>query len=278
MCGGGGGGVIADVIEVAVVVTAIVQPELIPAIGAWAGASAETAAVVGATIVGGVEGGTTAALRGQDPLTGVATGAGGGFVGAEVASGIGGTVGGEQAGPFLDSGGNVIPGPATAPSGVAGATGSQYAGDIAGRGAGGFAKGFTQAELGGSNLNTALKRGEIQGVTGAITESLFPSSSGLNDAEKLAKATGGYYIGQDVSNLFSPQRSAGLTGTGDLPAYQGSTTTTGQSGPGSQALGQALRVGDPGAPIQSPGGGESSRQPVWNLASLRVKDETGSSA
>jgi hypothetical protein len=275
MCGGGGG-VIADLVEVAVVVTAIVQPELIPAIGAWAGASAETAAVVGATIVGGVEGGTTAALRGKDPLTGAATGAAGGFVGAEVASGIGGTVGGEQAGPFLDSSGNVIPGPVTAPSGVAGATGSQYAGDVAGRGAGGFAKGFTQAELGGSNLDTALKRGEIQGATGALTEAIFPTSSGLNEAEKLAKNVGGYYIGQDISNLFTPQRSAGITGTGDLPAYQSSTTTTGQPSPGSAALGQALRIGDPGAPIESPGGGEASKQPVWNIASLRTKDETGS--
>jgi hypothetical protein len=276
MCGGGGGNIIADVIEVAVVVTAIVQPELIPAIGTFAGASAESAAVVGATIVGGVEGGTTAALRGKDPVTGALTGAGGAFVGSEVGQAVGGTLGGEQAGPFLDASGNVIPGPTVAPSGIAGATGSQYAGDVAGRAAGGFAKGFTQAELGGSNLDTALRRGEIQGATGAVTEALFPSSSGLNEAEKLAKNVGGYYIGQDISNLFSPQRSAGVTGTGDLPAYQGSTTTTGQAGPGSQALGQALRVGDPGAPIQSPGGGEANKQPVWNIASLRTKDETGS--
>jgi hypothetical protein len=58
--------------------------------------------------------------------------------------------------------------------------------------------------------------------------------------------------------------------------YVGSAPTTGQPAPGSAALGQALRIGDPGAPIESPGGGESSRQPVWNLASLRIKDETGS--
>ena len=48
-----------------------------------------------------------------------------------------------------------------------------------------------------------------------------------------------------------------------------------QAQPGSQALAQALRVGDPGTAIESPAG-PGQQQNVWNTASLRVKDETGS--
>ena len=45
--------------------------------------------------------------------------------------------------------------------------------------------------------------------------------------------------------------------------------------PGSSALAQALRVGDVGAPIFG-GEKEGRRRNVWNIKSLRVKDETGS--
>jgi len=48
-----------------------------------------------------------------------------------------------------------------------------------------------------------------------------------------------------------------------------------QAQPGSQALAQALRVGDPGSAIESPAG-PGQQQNVWNTSSLRVKDETGS--
>ena len=302
MCGGGGGDILAEVITVAVVVVAVVQPELIPALGAYmmgaspevvagimatetaAGATAAataagygSASLVGATAVGAVEGAVIPAVEGKGGdaiLKGAATGGASGAIGSTVGSAIGGTTGGEQAGPFLDSAGNVVPGPVTPPSGVAGATGSQFAGNVAGAGGSGFTKGFTSAELGGSNLNQALRQGEIQGATGALTEAAFGTPT--NTADALAKSAGGAFIGQDVSSLFTPQRSAGITGSsGDLPSYQGSVATTGQQGPGSSALGQALRIGDPGAPIESPGGGEKSSAPVWNIASLRTKDETG---
>lgn len=143
-----------------------------------------------------------------------------------------------------------------------------------------------------------------------LTEDAKTSADLSNLAEKTAKGFGGAFIKQNLSSLFSsdpsPQSSSrtrstpsdasaapgytspstGYTATGK--PYQPSTTgeyvpstaqTTGQSGqvPGSQALAQALRVGDPGDAIASPAG-EGNQQSVWNTSSLRFKDETGSEA
>ena len=75
-------------------------------------------------------------------------------------------------------------------------------------------------------------------------------------------------VSSSLADLFAP--------TGSTAPTSGSVTTTGTAGttPGTQALGQALRV-DPGATL---GGGDQTKpqQNVWNLQSLRVKDETGS--
>ena len=49
--------------------------------------------------------------------------------------------------------------------------------------------------------------------------------------------------------------------------------TGGQAPPGSQALAQALRTGDVGDPLFGRKG--KSNRPVWNVESLRTKDETG---
>jgi len=135
-------------------------------------------------------------------------------------------------------------------------------------------------------------------------------------AEKGVRGLGGAYIGQNVSSLFTPsspataasgstssktglpssiaqspspggqQRpsySSGLsTSSGGGSGGYGATTTgqsTTQAQPGSQALAQALRVGDPsnaGTSVESPSQGTGDQQNVWNTASLRFKDETGS--
>ena len=49
--------------------------------------------------------------------------------------------------------------------------------------------------------------------------------------------------------------------------------TGGEAPPGSQALAQALRTGDVGDPLFGRKG--KSNRPVWNIESLRTKDETG---
>ena len=138
-----------------------------------------------------------------------------------------------------------------------------------------------------------------------LTEDAKTSAKLADIAEKTARGFGGAYIKQNLSSLFDPQPTTGqdrtstttrtqtpgytTPSTGYTPTGQtyqvGSTggyspstaTTTGQSGqtPGSQALAQALRVGDPGDSIESPAG-LGQQQNVWNTASLRVKDETGS--
>jgi len=60
------------------------------------------------------------------------------------------------------------------------------------------------------------------------------------------------------------------------PSYSSGGYSSGtQPSPGSQALAQALNIGDPGKAIESPTG-PGQQQNVWNTASLRVKDETGS--
>ena len=135
-------------------------------------------------------------------------------------------------------------------------------------------------------------------------------------AEKTAQGYGGAYVRQNLSSLFTPSSPAssstdstssqtrlptsiaqspspggqqradysGDSGTysGDSGTYGGVSSTgqsTTQGQPGSQALAQALRVGDPsnaGTSVDSPSGGTGSQQNVWNTASLRFKDETGS--
>jgi hypothetical protein len=57
------------------------------------------------------------------------------------------------------------------------------------------------------------------------------------------------------------------------PPPMGDATTRLLPSPGSSALAQALRAG---SPVIGGGGEQTTGRPVWNIASLRVKDETGS--
>jgi hypothetical protein len=119
------------------------------------------------------------------------------------------------------------------------------------------------------------------------------------ELSSLAKSLAGPLISKEVSSLLgidssTPSSTSSKTTTPSVApikqtatgsfAYPTQTSaTTGsynyspqtQAQPGSQALAQALRVGDPGTAIESPSG-PGKQQNVWNTASLRVKDETGS--
>jgi hypothetical protein len=139
-----------------------------------------------------------------------------------------------------------------------------------------------------------------------LTEDAQTAAKLSDIAEKTARGFGGAYIRQNLSSLFDPQPttgqgsttasttrtppSGGTTTGGTTPSvrytpsgqtYQASGTyapsspTETTASPGSQALAQALRVGDPGSAIESPAG-SGEQQTVWNTASLRFKDETGS--
>jgi hypothetical protein len=265
---------------VAVVATVYAGPAVGAAImesmGTTAAAIGVSEATIGAAAISGATGAVNAAVAGKNVegiLEAGAIGAASGAIGSEVAQGV---TGAEQAGPFVDASGNVVQGPTTGLTGELGESGAK----IAGSGAGGAASSFTRSQLSGQNLEQSGKNALIGGATGAVTSAIgegFKGAGGDPADARLASAISGPFVAQNVSNLFAPQRSSGTTGRGGQTTQEvGTAPTTGQAAPGSAALGQALRIGDPGAPIESPGGGEASKQPVWNLSSLRVKDETGS--
>ena len=121
----------------------------------------------------------------------------------------------------------------------------------------------------GSDLETAVKQGVIagtvQGAFGSPTSESTALDRALNVGEK-------YTTSKALSNaLFqpSPVRSAQTVGSGTTLDTSATTTGAGQS-PGSQALGQALRIGDAGGTIfgssDKEGGGKKSG---WNVESLR---------
>ena len=267
---------------VAVVASVYAGPEvgaaILESMGTTAAAVGVSEATVGAAAISGATSSVNAAIQGKNVegiLEAGAIGAASGAIGSEVTQGVAGV---EQAGPFVDASGNVVQGPTTGLARELGESGSRRAGSSAG----GASSAFTRSQLSGQNLEQSLKNAEIGGATGAITSAIgegFKGAGGDPTDARLASALSGPFVAQNVSNLFAPQRSTGTTGRGGATTQEvGTVPTTGQGAPGSAALGQALRIGDPGAPVESPGGGESSRQPVWNIASLRVKDETGSSS
>ena len=166
-------------------------------------------------------------------------------------------------------------------------------------------KGILSGGVGGA-VGSAVGPGIREGVS-----SIFPSfaapaiSKGATEAVKgiaggVASGLTDYIVGATKDDAKAPDsisnqvERAGVqygitqlmgqdTGVTPRSTAAGSTTTTGQPGvtageasvgsPGSAALAQALRV-DPGAPSYG-GQGEGEQKPVWNLASLKLKDETG---
>jgi len=274
----------AIVTVVAVVATVYAGPlvgeAIYASLGTSAAATGVSTATVGAAAIGGSTSAVNAAIQGKNVegiLKAGAIGAASSAIGSEVAGAVGG---GEQAGPFLDASGNVVQGPSTGATELLGPSG----GRIAGSGAGGAASGFTRAQLSGQNLERSGQQALIGGATGAITSAIgegFRETGALPEDVRLAKSLSGPFVSRSVADLFTPQRPSSQVGqTGPSTQFVGSAPTTGEPAPGTAALGQALRIGsgEPGAPIESPGGGESTSRPVWNIASLRVKDETGSQA
>ena len=232
------------------------------------GASAATTAAVGAAAIGGATSAVNAAVAGgnvEDVLKAGAIGA---------AAGAAGSV----------AGGQLPPGSSAAARGAvsgatSGAVGSSLRGQDVGRGAlvggvsggvaGGVTSGLTDTSIGDVEAQEGGFYGE-EGVAG--------TSTGLSP--ELAKFIGST-VGREAAQLTAQNLAPSQTGrqapppTGQVstPPPSGDVTTTGQPAPGSSALAQALRAG---SPVIGGGDGETSARPVWNIASLRVKDETGS--
>jgi len=86
-----------------------------------------------------------------------------------------------------------------------------------------------------------------------MTDTLSPeSSSALRTA-----------LGLGIGGAFAPSQST------TTPSSGGATLTGAGQSPGSQALGQALRVGDAGAPIFGGDKDKEGKKSGWNLESLR---------
>lgn len=275
------------------IMVAIVAPEAVPALAEYMGVSTAAAGA----IYGGTANAVATAANGgnlEQVVQAGGTGAASGFAGSEASQLVGGAP--EQAGPFVDSSGNVIPGPGG--TGVAGLTDSATAGRVAGATAGGATTGFTKAELGGSNLQSALRQGAIGGAAGGAGALLFPTDSTDSSLSRTASNVGKTFLGAEISKLLTPTATTssrgGTTQTAGTGGARGAVsgpsgygdTSTGGGGVGSQALSQVLNLGSPTSAYSDTGAGGEQTSPetggkpqnVWNLASLRVKDATGGEA
>ena len=234
------------------------------AVGGAVGAQVPAGDAIGRGIASGATGSaTSAAIRGQDPVR---------------AGIIGGAAGGVTAGVTQA----ITP---SAPSGQAPGAEFDYAGGdrpvfdpVTGQELTPQQVAAQNPQLYPGGILPAMGQETVYSPTGEVTyQAATPIPQRPGSEERAIGSIAGRETGRLLSDLFYPTGATALPsggysyGVGDVTTGAGSPTF----GAGSSALGQALRIGDPGAPIESPGGGETTSRPVWNIASLRVKDETG---
>lgn len=267
---------------VAVVATVYAGPAIGAAIAESMGvaATATEAAALGAAAIGGSTSAVNAAVQGgnvDDVLKagaiGAAAGGAGGAVGAQVPAGepiARGVAGGAASGATGASLRGRDPVTGAIVGGVAGGVGAGIRGAFADPNIG-----DVEAQPGGfygeAGVNEPFINPELQRF---LTE-----SAARTGAQLAGEYTARQLAGTPPTRERPTREAAGTTQrTAGPTSYQiGDVPTAGM--PGSQALGQALRVGSgdagPGEPVESPGSGKTPERPVWNIASLRVKDETG---
>jgi hypothetical protein len=214
-------------------------------------------AILAKAITGSVSGAISAGVQGGDAEEGAKRG----FVSGGVSAGVGEAVGGTPS--EIDP----VTGVETPATGIRGTEYAEYARPIsrgAGTAAGTLATGGTakQAIVGGL-------------VTGGL-DVAYGDTKGdvLAGAEKAV-------IGRTLTDYFAPAKTrsaqtvgggSGGGGGGDTAAPEPTSVTTTGAGqaPGSQALSQALRIGDPGAPVLgSSDAEEGDKESGWNVSSLR---------
>lgn len=208
--------------------------------------------IISSAGMGALKGGITSAITGGDVGKGVLSG------------GIGGAVG-SAVGPSIREGVSSIFPSWAAPAVSKGATEAVK----------GIAGGVASGQSLGDAAEGGLKRGVASGLTDYIVGATKDDAKAPDSISNQVERAGVQY---GITQLMGQP-----TGVTPRSVDAGSATTTGQPGatageagvgaPGSAALAQALRV-DPGAPTFG-GQGEGEQKPVWNLASLKLKDETG---
>ena len=297
-------GAAIDILNTATSVNAAAAPVLAP--------------VLAGAATGAVAGGASAAIQGTDVWQGAFQGAEAGAVGGAVSGAVGAVLP-EGVNPQLAAGlkgaasgftSSELKGKDLQTSLAAGATSGLTAAATSAL----FPKGFLGGDMPAIEYQTDSEGNPILDESGKPVETQASADARTQAklsafAEKNISGLGGAYIGQNVSSLFTPSSPAtaasrstssktslptsiaqsptpGGQQRGDYSANNvsyGGTAATGQPStqgqPGSQALAQALRVGDPsnaGTSVESPSQGTGADQNVWNTASLRFKDETGS--
>lgn len=192
-------------------------------------------------IKGGISGGISAAAQGGDVEKGVTRGAAGGAAGSAVAGQAG------QPDPTIDA-------PLREASGLSAVVPTQV------------------AKGGGSAAGTLATGGSPkQAVIGGLVTTGLDYAYGDTKGDPLAAGEKAV-IGKTLTDYFSPAPTRSAQTEGGSTASTAGVTTTGTAGqaPGSQALSQALRIGDPGAPILGSSDKEAGdKQSGWNVSSLR---------
>ena len=234
----------------------------ITAIGTSLAFEAVAADIVGATILGS----TVAA----SVVTGAIAGAVGGAAGAAVT--------GRDIGKGITQGaifGGIGGGISNVAKGIAPSV-SEYAKDTLGvsantakeigTGVSSLATGTATGLIRGQDIGTALKGGALGAASTVASDYLIGDPASKSTTDRVLNASERGLVSAGISKLVGADPSAPSMGGGYTPS---SVTTTGQSGVGvgSQALAQALNVGDPSSSLYSKTGGKS--QNVWNQASLR---------
>jgi len=252
---------------VAVVATVYAGPAVGAAImeaAGVAGASAAATAAVGSAAIVGSTAAVNAAVQGKDINGVLEAGAKGTAAGA-----IGGAVGGAAGGGAVGGAAGGAAGGATSAAlnkrdPVTGA----LIGAAGGAVAGGISEGLADPNIGDAEAQQGglYRESGVDGSTGASPELV-----------KLLSSTGGSLASRLTAQGLADTSTRPAPSAGYAPIATDTTAPPPTAGPGTAALGQALRVGsgEPGAPVESPGGGEKTTRNVWNLASLRTKDETG---
>lgn len=122
----------------------------------------------------------------------------------------------------------------------------------------------------GQDLGSAAKGGLLGATSSALGDYLVGNPSSNSFADKAINAAERQAINLGVNTAFGDTSRAPSTSYGSSPS---TVATTGQSGSaaGSQALAQALNVGDPGTSLSGETGGKYKN--VWNQASLKNPNE-----
>jgi hypothetical protein len=132
----------------------------------------------------------------------------------------------------------------------------------------GAASGATRALVDKKSGSDVLTGAAVGGLAGAGGEAA--SEAAGFEPGSIGSSLTKNVVGGSISNIFAPSRSSQTVGGGGGYTPTSVTTTGAGQAPGSQALSQALRIGDPGAPILGSSDKEGGdKQSGWNVSSLR---------